>query len=119
MTDIMRWGFLPRNVISGYRITGTKNGSGDNELVAAPGTGYRIVVKGWRIQNESASATTCILKAGTANTYRFLTQNQGDSVSKDYEPEYEWRLPSATALILNLSAGNSHNFNLEYWIETV
>lgn len=107
-------------VITGTITAGTKSASGDNTLVTAPATGYRLVVKGWYIQNESATATTILLKDGaSSNLYRYLAQNQGDGIGRVYEQGFELRLTAATALILNLSGANSHGYWLEYWTEAV
>lgn len=103
--------------IGGVRVSGTKASSGDNELVAAPGAGIRIVVKAWHVQNESSAATTFILKDGSSSEYRYLAQNQGDGHGRVYEQDFEWRLAANSALNLNLSGANSHGYWLEYWTE--
>ena len=59
------------------------------------------------MQNESSTATTFTLKDGSTVKYRYLAQNQGDSLGRVYDDEWEWRLTEATALILNLSGANS------------
>ena len=99
------------------RITGTKAGSGDNELVATPGAGQRIVVSFWNVQNESAVATTLIMKSGATNKFRFLAQNQGDMFGADFFPGREWNLAENEALNLNLSGANSCGYNVGYWTE--
>ena len=107
-------------IISGTITAGTKAASGDNTLVAAPASGYRLVIKGWHVQNESSTATTTLLKDGASSTlYRYLAQNQGDGIGRVYEQGFELRLTAATALILNLSGANSHGYWVEYWTEAV
>ena len=100
-------------------ISGTKDTSGDNELIPAPGAGKRIVVTSFVIQNESSSATTMILKDGSSNKWRFLGQNQGDYLSKDFGLKQEWRLTANQALNLNLSGNNQCGYSIAYFIEVV
>lgn len=120
MTEIMRYTYQPQNYIEGTRVAGTKAASGDNTLIAAPAAGYRLVIKGWYVQNESATATTIVMANGTGESnYRYLAQNQGDGIGRVYEAFNEWRLTAATALILNLSGANSHGYWVEYWTEAV
>ena len=99
------------------RAAGTKAGAGDNELVATPGAGQRIVVAFWTAQNESAVATTVIMKSGATNVFRFLAQNQGDVYGVDFFPGREWNLAENEALNMNLSGANSHGYNVGYWTE--
>ena len=99
------------------RVAGTKAGAGDNELVATPGAGQRIVVAFWTVQNESAVATVALMKSGATNVYRYLGQNQGDMFGLDYFPGREWNLAENEALNLNLSGANSHSYNVGYWTE--
>jgi hypothetical protein len=101
-------------------LTGTKASSGDNELVATPGTQHRIVVVAFVIQNESATATTMILRsAATTNGWRFLAQNQGDGLAMNLGPTGAWRLGRNEALVLNLSGANSCGYTVHYFLEKV
>ena len=61
--------------------TGTKSAAGDNTLIAAPGAGKQIVISALILQNESATATTLIVKAGATAVMRCLAQNQGDGLA--------------------------------------
>ena len=94
------------------RTTGTASSSGDNTLVAAPASGKRLVVLYLQVQNESATATTCIVKHGATAVSRFLGQAQGDGLARYYD-EYPMILPEATALVLNLGGANSHGYTVE------
>lgn len=100
-------------------ISGTKSTSGDSELVAAPGSGVRVVVTGFVIQNESASATTMILKDGNSEHFRLLGQDQGDGLSREFSPGREWRLSDNQALNLNLSGANQCGYSVSYFTEEV
>ncbi len=96
------------------RITGTKAASGDNELIAAPGVGQHIEVRWFIIQNESATATTMILKDGATATIRYLAQNQGDGLTHRFPSGAPWALTANAALNLNLSGANQCGYTVEY-----
>jgi len=98
---------------TGTLISGTKAAAGDNTLISAPAAGLSIVVDWFTIQNESATATTMILKAGAAEGPRYLAQNQGDGLGV----AIAWKLPAATALLLNLSGANSCGYTVAYHLE--
>ena len=99
------------------RITGTESASGDNELIAAPGAGYKLVIYYFMIENESSTATTMILKDGSTAKYRRLGQNQGDGLTREFPRGDPWELAENAALNLNLSGANQCGYNVEY--ETV
>jgi len=101
------------------RITGTKAGAADNELVATPGAGQRIVVAFWSVQLEATVATVILMKSGATNVYRFRAGNQGDMFGLDYFPGREWNLAANEALNMNLDAANSVGYNVGYWTEAV
>lgn len=101
-------------------VNTTASTTGDNEIVAAPGAGNRIVVTAFVMQNESATATTLILRsAATTNGWRMLCQNQGDGLSKDFPDGAPWRLGANEALNLNLSGANSCGVTVMYYTETI
>ena len=100
------------------RQTATEGASGDNEVIAAPAAGIRIVIKFLSIQNATAVATVAIIKEGSTAKVTMLNQNQGDGMIFDLETGFEWRLPTATALQVNLDGANDHYVNLWYWTET-
>jgi len=97
----------------------TEADSGDNTLVAGPGSGQRIVVSSIVVQNESATATTILLKSGANTKRRALLQNQGDGVAWSFPPGREWKLGDNEALIVNLSGANSHGVTVDYYTEAV
>jgi hypothetical protein len=98
-------------------VTGTVSDSGDNELVAAPGSNIRIIVVAFVIQNESSTATTMILKEGSTARFRVLGQNQGDGLTFCFAPGREWKLAANTALNLNLDGANACGFSIAYYTE--
>ena len=102
------------------QISGTKNGSGDNSLVATPGAGYRLVVSAFVIQNESSTATTMQLINGTGGAgWRCLGQNQGDGLAMNLPAGRCWKLTENTALILNLSGANACGYSVSYYVEAI
>lgn len=91
--------------------------SGDNTIVAAPGAGFRIKVLELKIQNETASATTSIIKWGSDTVARVVLSNSALIYQYSGPKDNEWVLPANTALIVNLSGANSHNYYIVYRIE--
>ena len=92
--------------------------SGDQTLVAAPGAGFRLVVKELLVQNESATETTAILKSGSNARWRAkLAANA--SLALSFADGEEWRLGANEALVLNLSGANSHGYSGRYCTEAV
>lgn len=111
---------MPLNVASfPTTATGTAASSGDNTLVAAPAAGYRLVIYDLQIQNESATATTCLIKSGSTTKRRFYGGAAGDGLLLMFPPGHEMRLGAAEALVLNLSGANSHGYTVRYMTEAV
>lgn len=94
------------------RTAGTKADSGDNTIIAAPAAGYALVLHYFHVQNESSTGTTVLVKHGSTTVARALLQNQGDGWLREYECPVI--MPAATALVVNLSGANSHNYTVEY-----
>jgi len=99
-------------------VSGAVAAAGDTALVAAPGAGNRICVSAFLIQNESAVATTMILRsAATANAWRAIGQNQGDGFAMVFALARPWKLNANEALNLNLSGANQCNYSVMYYVE--
>jgi len=94
------------------RTAATFNTSGDNTIVAAPAAGYALVLFYLHVQNESTTGTTAVIKHGSTTVGRALLQAQGDMWFREYECPVI--MPAATALVVNLSGANSHNYTVEY-----
>lgn len=99
--------------------TGTAASSGDNTLIAAPGGGTQLRIIALQIQNESAVATTMILKFGATAKWRTLAQLQGDGVSIPLPAGRGWPVGGGNALVLNLSGANSCGYSVCYSVEAV
>lgn len=94
------------------RAQGTFNTSGDNTIVAAPGSGKFIAITYLHIQNESTTGTTSLIKHGATSVARVLLQTQAQMWWREFECPMV--LPANTALVVNLSGANSHNYTVEY-----
>jgi hypothetical protein len=101
------------------KLTSTTATSGDNTLVAAPGAGLQIVITTLILQNESATATTMLVKAGSTAVLRVLGQNQGDGIALVFPPGQGLALGSNAALVLNLSGANSCGYSIFYYVDAV
>lgn len=91
--------------------------SGDNEIIAEPGAGKRIVICDLEIINTTSTASTVLIKSGSTVIRRFLFQNQGNGVALVFSTYREWRLAANTALNINLSGALAHVGGLSYFIE--
>ena len=101
-------------------VSGSVNSSGDNQLVAAPSAGSRLVVSYFSAQLEEAGPVTMNFRAGTTDVYRMYAAAAGDfPLTRVFAPGREWRLPEATALNLNLSAAKACGYVVEYWTEVI
>ena len=96
--------------------TGTAAVSGDNSLIAAPGSGKQIGVVAFTIQNLSATPTTMILKWGSVEVFRFLGQTQGAHVALAMPPGRELIGADNQPLLMNLSGANSCGYAVIYYV---
>jgi len=94
-------------------VSGVAASAGNNTLISAPAAGYRITVYALYLQNESATATTCILEDFVAR-WRALLAQYGWFILRS-----PWRLNDAAALTLNLSGANSIGYSIQYAIEPI
>jgi hypothetical protein len=98
----------------------TISSSNDNTVIAAPSAGVRIVITKLRIQGSSGVATSCLIKDGASTTLeRIRTTNDGTGLSEVYGFSEAIRLSAATAFVINLSAANTHEVSVAYYLETV
>lgn len=98
------------------QAAGTKSSSGNNEVVATPGAGKRLVVKDLLVQNESSTDTTVLLKSGSTTKWRAVLAGKA-SISLSFDRGDEWRLGINEALNLDLSGANSHGYSIRYTTE--
>lgn len=100
-------------------VSGAAATSGDNTLVVAPAAGVKIVLVYVSIQNTTATSTTAKLTNGAAGAEveRALLVAAGNERSRVYPEDARPKLTAATALILNLSGANSHNYSVGYYTE--
>lgn len=115
--------------MASFRVyTGTKSNSGDNELIAAPGAGLRIVPIFVMLQNNTATPDTLILYSGVSGTgtklATFLAQNQGEGLmvntifTGDDGRIYQLKCGENKALVLNKEQAVATNITVWYYVES-
>ena len=100
------------------RLRISKNTSGDNVLIAAPASPDCIYYEFLKMQNNSDSAITALIKFGASDTNYDPTYMgaKGDGYI-DAPPRGYVKLPPATALIVNLDVNGKEVIgNIRYWI---
>lgn len=99
-------------------ITGSSSSAGDNTMVAAPGSGRRIVWRKIKLVNGAASAQTCIIKYGSTSK---MTSIFGANIGQGevYYEEEGKPLPENTALINNMSGSTLASWDVDYLTESV
>jgi hypothetical protein len=100
-------------------VSGTAAASGDNTLIAAPGSGVKLVLAGIILQLEGTTATTLRLTNGASGStvLRSFAPNQGDGVALAFSRDARPKLTANTALILNLSGANTCGYTVWYYTE--
>ena len=99
--------------------SGTCAASGDNTLVAAPGSGYQIAVSKIWLQTQTANATTALLKWGTTEIGGGLFNTQYGWLIVDFNAPDRLVGGDNQALLLNLSGANSFRYMVMYYVEAV
>jgi hypothetical protein len=99
-------------------LTTTVGTTGDSTLIAAPSAGQRLVISGLRVQNATSTATSVLFKGGASNIFRVRSASDSGGLSENYGLGDEIRLPEASALVVNQSGANSHEYSIRYWIES-
>jgi hypothetical protein len=100
------------------RLRVSKNTSGDNVLIAAPAAPDCIYYEYLKLQNNSDSPITALVKFGASDTNYDPTYmgTKGEGYI-DAPPRGFVKLPAATALIVNLDVNGKEVIgNIRYWI---
>lgn len=102
--------------------------AGDNTLIAAPGTGLRIVPVFVALQNATTTADVYLLYSGASATgTKLMTvrgQNQGDGVvvgttfAADTGELYHLKCGANEALVLNKAQAVGCNVTVWYYVES-
>lgn len=100
-------------------VTGTAASSGDNTIIAAPGSGQRLRLHKVQIQLEAATATTVLIKSGSTTFDRLYCAAAGDGKIDVYPVGREKALGTNEALVFNLSGANSCGYTVRYSTEAV
>ncbi len=95
-------------------LSGTTSASGDNTILAADAA-HSYVITALTLQNESAAATTMLLKIGATTIERVLGQNQGDGVARVYPIDARPQGAVDAAIVLNLSGANACGYTIHYY----
>lgn len=99
-------------------ITGSSSSAGNNTMVAAPGSGRRIVWRKIKLVNGSANAMTCIIKYGATSKMTSIFDAQIGAGEVYYEEEGK-ALPENTALINNMSGSTLASWDVDYLTESI
>jgi hypothetical protein len=99
--------------------SGTCDTSGDNTLVAAPGSGYQIVAFKVLLQNLTNNATTGLLKWGSDEIGGAMFGSQYDRLVLDFVSPDRLSGGDNQPLLLNLSGANSFRFMVMYYVRTL
>lgn len=103
-------------------IEGTVSAAGDNLVGPTPAANERICIYAFSLQNESATASVCILKDGVApaaGRWRVRGQLQGDGLAMVFDGQHPIRLSPGNRIVLNLSAAVEWNYSFQIDRETV
>ena len=92
--------------------SGTCAASGDNTLVAAPGSGYQIIVCKVFLQSLTANLTTALLKWGSDEIGGGAFNSQYGWMVLDFTTPDRLSGGDNQPLLLNLSGANS----FRYWV---
>lgn len=109
---------VQRTPITYSHVATTFATSGDNTIIAAPGSGQRLVVSDLIVQNESAVTTVSLVKAGATTHWRNRAAENG-GLALSFGMDEEWRLGDNEALVINLSGANTHGVSVRYYSEAV
>jgi hypothetical protein len=100
-------------------ISTTVSTSGDNTVIAAPGSGNTLSIPFFSIENESATEVTVILKSGATNRYRAVLSPKSTAGSfRIVEMPLHMPLSMAVneALVVNISGAFSVGINVAYFV---
>jgi hypothetical protein len=89
--------------------------SGNTEILPAPGSTEKLVIKGFHFSNDNSSKVTVSLRAGTTGKDRFSTvlAANGGNFDKNLIGR-NWELPINTPLIVNLDGASDVFVTVEY-----
>ena len=95
--------------------------SGNNTLVAAPGTGNRISVAWFRLANESATEVTVLITSGANQRFRAVLGPKGtagQSVEMSFPVHMPLEMGVNTALVINISSAVAVGVSLAYHVRS-
>lgn len=100
--------------------TGTKAASGDNTVLAAPGSGNQYLIVKLQIHNQTAVATKVIVKFGSREVWTVdLPATIGAGVVLDFPAPDRMGGRDNQPLLVNLSAANDTSISVQYYTVAV
>ena len=97
---------------------GTVSITGDNTIIAAPGSGQRIYITKSVLRLEGGTLNTVLFKSGSTVIGRFRFDSTTAVRLDTYAPGFERQLGLNEALVFNLSAAQVIGYEIEYYIGT-
>ena len=103
----------------------TAAASGENPIIAAPGAGKRLVVSAIKIQRNVSNTAETVgyfqwgAGAEVAHFWFVKTNDTAPGEILFLPVGHRWIGPENTALLLDLSAANSHLVSVQYVTETL
>jgi hypothetical protein len=102
-------------------LSTTISTSGDNTVIAAPGSGNTLSIPFFSLENESATEVTVILKSGATNRYRAVLSPKSTAGSfRIVEMPLHMPLNMAVneALVVNILGALSVGVNVAYFVRS-
>lgn len=100
--------------------TGTKAASGDNSVLAAPGSGLQYLIAKLQIHNQSTTATKVIVKFGSREVWTVdLPVVVGAGAVLDFPAPDRMEGRDNQPLLVNLSAANDTSVSVQYYTVAV
>ena len=102
-------------------IEGTVATAGNTQVGPTPAATERIVITAFQIQNETATATTVLLKDGiapAAGRWRVRCPSDGGGAIVTFDGQHPLRLSAGNRITLNLSVATTVGYSFQFYRET-
>lgn len=93
--------------------------AGDTTVISAPGPNARIVIERYHLGSEAAAVNIVRLKNGNTPQRRIYFSAVAQEHNREFRDGTQWRLSENAALVIELSATQQINYDIDYWIENV
>jgi hypothetical protein len=95
---------------------GVVDTSGDNAILAAPGSGYQYLVCKLQIQSESSDEVLIIVKWGSREVWRLICFTEGAGGVYDFPAPDRMEGRDNQPLILNLNGAYDVGYSVQYYV---